>query len=175
MTSTHARRRLLAAALTAFAAFSTPAFAATCLRSEEASAFSLRHLQSRLMVAALSCNQRDAYNAFMTRFQPELSDGGRNLITYFDRNGGKTALNSYITEIANAAGLDRASDPRGFCEQTWDVFMSLQEAPENLSMIAQSNVMYATATPPTCQPDTPLVAAAKMKAAATRKRVAADK
>src|SRR5882724_5487439 len=111
MITTPACRRLLATALTALVAFSTPAFAASCVRTDEATAFSLRHLQSRLMVAALSCNQRDAYNTFVTRFQSELSDGGRNLISYFDRNGGKTALNSYITEIANAAGLDRASDP----------------------------------------------------------------
>ncbi len=168
-------RRLIATALIALVALSTPVHAATCVKSDQATAFSLRHLQSRLMVAALSCNQRDAYNAFVTRFQPELSDGGRALIAYFDRRGGAKALNAYITELANAAGLDRASDPHGFCEQTWDVFLSLHDAPENLALIAQSNVMHATATPPTCQPDTPVVAAAKMESAAKRKSLAADK
>lgn len=175
MIVTSASRRLIATALTALLAFSAPAFAVSCVKTDESTAFSLRHLQSRLMVAALSCNQREAYNAFMTRFQPALADGGRNLVAYFDRNGGRTALNSYVTQIANAAALDRASDPRGFCEQTWEVFTSLADAPQNLELIAQSNVMDATATPVSCQRDTPRVAAAKMEAAATRESMAADK
>lgn len=170
-----ASRRLIVSTLTALLAFSPPAFAASCVKSSEATAFSLRHLQSRLMVAALSCNQRDAYNAFVSRFQSELADGGRNLIAYFERNGGHTALNAYITEIANAAGLDRAADPHGFCEQTWEVFASLTEAPQNLALIAQSNVMEAIATPLSCQPDTPLMAAAKMESAATRDGMAAER
>lgn len=127
------------------------------------------------MVAALSCNQREAYNTFVSHFQPTLADGGRNLSTYFDAHGGKPALNAYITAIANAAGLDRAADPRGFCQQTWEVFMSLEDAPENLMVIAQANMMTAANTPASCQPDTPRVAAAKMEAAAARENAAADK
>jgi hypothetical protein len=168
-------RRLTAVALTALMAFSAPAFAASCVQSNQATAFALRHLQSRLMVAALSCNQRDAYNAFVSHFQPALADGGRSLSAYFDGRGGKRALNSYITEIANAAGLDRAADPRGFCRQTWEVFMNLEDAPENLMLIAQANMMSATNTPAACQPDTPRVAAAKMEAAAARQDAAAGK
>ena len=42
----------------------------TCASSDEAAAFRMRDLQSRLMVAALSCNQLTAYNTFMDHFQP---------------------------------------------------------------------------------------------------------
>ena len=90
----------------------------TCITAEEATAFSLRHLQSRLMVAALACNQRDAYNNFVESFRPPLADAGADLISYFQRTGGgQNALNRHVTELANVAGLYRAENPEGFARK----------------------------------------------------------
>jgi len=123
----------------------------TCVRAEEIHAFTLRNLQSALMVAALSCNQRDAYNGFMTRFQSPLADGGHLLTAYFNRTGGgKIGLNRYVTEVANNAGLDRASDPQAFCTATWNMFLDLEQSPEKLHAMADIYTAASSDRPPVC-------------------------
>ena len=66
------RARLMLAVAGIAAVLGSSAMAASaplpCASDDEARGFVLRHLQSKLMVAALSCNQRDAYNTFMQRF-----------------------------------------------------------------------------------------------------------
>ncbi|MCZ8149565.1 MAG: hypothetical protein O9325_17160, partial [Roseomonas sp.] len=61
--------RLLIGGLAALVA--GPAIAQTCLQPAERTAFDVRALQSKLMVAALSCSQDAAYNAFVRKFQGE--------------------------------------------------------------------------------------------------------
>src|SRR5688572_13566546 len=94
------RAVLGAAALCGIVTAAVPAGAgdlSTCITAEEATAFSLRHLQSRLMVAGLACNQRDAYNNFVESFRPPLADAGADLIAYFQRTGGgQSALNRHV-------------------------------------------------------------------------------
>jgi hypothetical protein len=122
------------------AAIPAPAFArdaATCVSSEEAAAFQMRDLQSRLMVAALSCNQLTAYNSFMERFRPTLASAGRQLVSYYQRTGGgEPALNRHLTEMANAAGLSRAEAPEQYCGETWAMFLLLEDEPAGLSTMA---------------------------------------
>ena len=111
--------------------------AANCVSSEESAAFQMRDLQSRLMVAALSCNQLTAYNSFMERFRPTLATAGRQLVSYYQRTGGgEPALNRHLTEMANAAGLSRASAPEEFCADTWAMFLLLEDEPNGLSTMA---------------------------------------
>src|SRR6202012_1793278 len=122
---------------------------------------------TQLMVAALSCNQKDAYTTFVQHFQADLADGGRKLANYFDRvGGGKPALNAYVTEIANAAGLNRASDPHGYCEKTWALFLSLEQAPERLLAYAEQSIMSAVHGPAACAVQTPGVPGATVAMAA---------
>jgi hypothetical protein len=122
------------------AAVPAPAFAkdaANCVSSEESAAFQMRDLQSRLMVAALSCNQLTAYNTFMERNRPSLSSAGQQLISYFKRTGGgEPALNRHLTELANIAGLARAEQPEGFCADTWAMFLLLEDEPAGLPTVA---------------------------------------
>lgn len=127
-----------------------------CITAEEARAFSLRHLQSRLMVAGLACNQRDAYNNFVESFRPPLADAGADLIGYFQRTGGgQAALNRHVTELANVAGLHRAEDPEGFCQETWSMFLLLQEEPAELEEQAIAHVMKEAGAPALCAPAIP--------------------
>lgn len=148
------RAVLSAAAVCGIMNAAAPASAAdlsTCATVQEAAAFSLRHLQSRLMVAALSCNQRDAYNNFVETFRPPLADAGAGLISYFQRSGGgQTALNRHITELANVAGLYRASDPEGFCRETWNMFLLLEDEPNKLESQAVAQVMKEAGAPTPC-------------------------
>jgi hypothetical protein len=122
------------------AAAPQPAFAkdaANCVSSEESAAFQMRDMQSRLMVAALSCNQLTAYNTFMEHFRPTLASAGRQLIAYYQRTGGgEPALNRHLTEMANAAGLSRAEAPEQFCGETWAMFLLLEDEPTGLSTMA---------------------------------------
>lgn len=129
----------------------------TCITAREAAAFSLRHLQSRLMVAGLACNQRDAYNNFVEAFRPPLANAGADLIGYFQRaGGGQAALNRHVTELANVAGLHRAEDPEGFCQETWNMFLLLQEEPAALETQAVAHVMPNAGAPALCAaPATP--------------------
>ena len=113
-----------------------------CGSLEEGAAFRLRHLQSRLMVAALACNQQAAYNTFVEHFRADLINAGGRITGYFQRiGGGQTALNAHITELANAAGLNRAEDPNGFCGKSWTLFWTLEQDPLLLSKIADANLL----------------------------------
>jgi hypothetical protein len=148
------RAVLGAIAVCGIAATAVPATAgdlSTCVTAREAVAFSLRHLQSRLMVAGLACNQRDAYNNFVESFRPPLADAGADLINYFKRTGGgQTALNRHVTELANVAGLYRAESPEGFCQDTWNMFLLLEEDPAELEEQAVSHILADAGAPPLC-------------------------
>jgi hypothetical protein len=136
------------------AAVSAPA----CATSEEADAIYVRHLQSRLMVAALSCGQQEAYNAFVTRHKADLGEHAPRLIGYYKRAGGTTALNRFVTALANAAAGLRAANPEAFCSQTWTMFWSLQQRPADLRLLAPSQIIPDIALPALCPP--PVAAAA---------------
>lgn len=168
------RMLLAAAGVAAVLGNSTMAAAAMpCASTEESRGFILRHLQSRLMVAALSCNQRDAYNTFMQRFMPELTSGGKALADYFARTGlGTPALNSHVTEIANAAGLIRAANA-GYCEATWRLFWDLQQEPERLAEYAEVNQMAAMVMPQSCAAVAPARQTTAKRTAAPLEREAA--
>ncbi len=121
-----------------------------CASLEEGEAFRLRHLQSRLMVAALGCNQQAAYNSFVESFRPSLVSAGGRISDYFKRTGGgQHALNRHITELANAAGLSRAEDPNAFCKTTWELFWHLEQDPQTLMKIADLHLL-TTPQPATC-------------------------
>ena len=91
------------------------------LSSQEKEAIAFRHLQTELMVAALSCGRetyRSKYNTFVLRYRPALQRNGRTLRTIFKRNygnGGKRRLDRYVTRLANEASV-RSMQRDEFCE-----------------------------------------------------------
>ncbi len=141
-------------AIAAFAVLTLAPFAAVadpCASADEVEAFRLRHLQSRLMVAGLSCGQRDAYNSFMTRHKPQFGGYGPILISYYKRIGtGQDALNRYVTQLANAAASIRSDDPVAFCTHTWATFWEIEQDPAQLSNIAAANPIPAISQPALC-------------------------
>ncbi|HKJ75515.1 MAG TPA: hypothetical protein VKA19_15475 [Alphaproteobacteria bacterium] len=109
------------AGATLLAASASSVYAA-CVRPNEQRADRVRALQTRLMVGALKCGKYDgvdiraSYNAFVTRFSPQLTAHSKVLKGYFRRTGGsvyRTRMDSHITELANAASLQ--SNASGFC------------------------------------------------------------
>lgn len=140
----------------------TPARAdglSVCATVQEAAAFGLRRLQSRLMVAGLACNQREAYNRFVETFRPPLVAAGADLIAYFQRSGGgQAALNRHVTDLANFAGLRRAENPEAFCAETWAVFLDLEAKPDELTRQASTHMLTDSGSPEPCPSPTTLAA-----------------
>ena len=96
--------------------------------SGETVAKSVRTLQSDLMVGALSCGQRESYNAFVTEYRGQLVGQGKSLVAHFkSAHGGthKSKLNSYVTRLANASAIRHATATMDYCQETSDIFNTL--------------------------------------------------
>jgi hypothetical protein len=153
------RGRQAAVVALLIASLSAPAFGrdfAACASGAETVAFRLRHLQSQLMVAGLSCNQQAAYNTFVEKFRERLAAAGGEVVGYFRRSGGgERLLNKHITDLANAAGIIRAAGPTEFCADTWSIFLTLQDHPDDLEVLANAHTLAAVPQPALCDGGTP--------------------
>lgn len=119
-------RTLRRAAVTAVvaAAFAAPAWAAGDPPIDHP-AVAAKRLQTDLMVAALYCNERQRYNDFVRRFEPQIAAQGNDLKALFRRshgNNGTTALNAAVTRMANEASERTMADPTGFCTEHGQLF-----------------------------------------------------
>lgn len=104
-----------------------------CVSAQERDAMTLRSFQSSLMVAAVGCNQTQAYNAFASRYRAELSATGPALRSYFQRvygRGDESRLNAFITDIANAWSQRHMANKQAYCEETWTTMWSLTQGPQ---------------------------------------------
>ena len=108
--------------LTVLLSLTLPAMAvAPCANEAEREAMAMRVLQSEFMMAGVACNQAQAYNTFITRYQPIISAEGLKLKAYFTRTGGgEKQLNDFITDLANAWSQVHMKDMKGFCTSTWE-------------------------------------------------------
>jgi hypothetical protein len=129
--------------ITANAGLAPAALAEPCARSDEKQAFDVASLKSELMVTAIACQMQDKYNAFVTRYRPELQADERALNHYFSRTGGRHAQQShddYITNLANAQSEEGVHQGTQFCQQHMPLFdevMALKN-PRDLSAYAVS-------------------------------------
>lgn len=103
-----------------------------CGDESELEAHRIRALQTRLMVAALSCGKQKEYNAFVRSHKSELQEQGRIFKSYFTRthgSQGENAMNRYVTQLANQ--FAKQSAKRGvtaFCEEVGDTLASAEDA-----------------------------------------------
>ena len=145
MTKRFARNSLIAAAAAGVLTTSAAANAQTCADRGAREALEMRVLQSELMVAALTCNQRPSYNAFVTTFKPYLKTQGQELRTYFTEafgpNTGPKRLNDMVTRLANVASQNSLTQPTSaFCAQARQRFDAVLNAtPQKLAQMARSN------------------------------------
>lgn len=97
-----------------------------CARIQDVVALNMRVLQTELMVAALSCGEKERYNDFVVQHQSELVRGGKNLRGFFTRvHKGKSqkALNNFVTLLANEASERSLYVGRGkYCADTAALF-----------------------------------------------------
>lgn len=103
---------------------------ASCAQGIESGTYakSVRTLQSDMMVAALSCNERALYNNFAVTYRPDLLEHGKALKAHFKATHGGAAtrkLNAYVTELANDASIRHARTGQDYCATAKEVFMDL--------------------------------------------------
>lgn len=128
-----AGRRLTAAAVFLGACLtSANAVMAACAEPAERTAFEVRRLQTELMVAALSCDLRPEYNAFVRKFGTDLNRGSRDMRSYFRRAHGGAAesrLTTHLTAMANEAALQLVTPGAAFCERALRAYRTIAELP----------------------------------------------
>jgi len=109
-------------------------------------AFQFRHLQTELLVAALSCGRKDIqanYNSFVTRFGAALKANGATLKSYFGRIYGKRGpdeMDSFMTRLSNELSLVSMREP-GFCDRSNQLFAQVLTVPQkNIEQFAQRHL-----------------------------------
>ena len=125
-------RRSGAAAVAAAVLLAAGAAGAACAKPGERLAFDLRVVQTELMVAALSCGERAAYNGFVKKFGGDLAAGGTAMRSYFRRaygSAGEARLTSHVTALANRAALRRVEPGVDFCSQAVSVLRTTATLP----------------------------------------------
>jgi hypothetical protein len=77
------------------------------------------------MVTAITCDQQDLYNQFITRFRADLMTHEHNLNAYFARAFGVRAQHEhddYITSLANTLSESGIRQGTLFCQQNVGIF-----------------------------------------------------
>ena len=122
-------------------------YAADCVAPRERDSQIVRALQSRLMIAAFSCNVRADYNQFVNRYRPHLAFHGSGLRQYFRKKHGgahKRALNSFVTRLANGASQASIDDRSGFCAASRVILSELMTAPAHQAPLTLQAVALDT-------------------------------
>jgi hypothetical protein len=103
-----------------------------CVSDRDLAALNARVLQTELMVAALSCDERQRYNTFVNTYQEVLADRGQALKALFNRTQGaraNTRLNAFITKLANDASQQVRSKGDEYCVFAGQLFEEVTATP----------------------------------------------
>ena len=96
-----------------------------CAEPKEETALRTRLLQTELMVAALTCDMKTQYNAFVAKFEPELVPQGLTLRSFFKRlygSKGENELTSFVTAVANQRSAESLPLWRTYCREAHELF-----------------------------------------------------
>ncbi len=114
-----------ALALTAMGGQALAAPAGRCANQNDMMAIKAAAVQQRLMVAALSCNAIQLYNAFVTGYQKELQASDRALQNFFRRINGASGTSDYHafkTKLANSSSMQSIGDVKAYCDSAKETF-----------------------------------------------------
>ena len=118
-------RILFSGCLAAGLLASQMAFAQSCARPADKTAFDVAGLKSQLMVTAITCEATERYNSFILRYRPNLVAQEKVLTAYFGRNFGKRAQaqhDDYVTSLANSQSESGLKAGTEFCTQNLSMF-----------------------------------------------------
>jgi hypothetical protein len=114
-----------AVALAVMTAASGALGAPRCATSDEVTAIQAAAIQQQLMVAALTCNQVDHFNAFQTTYGKELRRSDASLQHMFRRlygGRGDSEYHAFKTRLANNSSIRSIHDNQGYCHDAGIVF-----------------------------------------------------
>lgn len=89
-----------------------------CVLDEDETALNARVLQTELMVAALSCDEQQRYNAFVTSYRSQLAAQSASLRAWFRSaygTAGERELNTFVTRLANDEAKRSANAGERYC------------------------------------------------------------
>ncbi len=120
-------------------------------------AFMVRSLQTELMVAALTCQIRPEYNAFVKRFKKHLALNGKALRKHYVKHYGDESekrLNRYVTKLANKSSQQTINARGDYCDQARQLYEEVLVAePELLVTLAASRPFADDNLPASCRAD----------------------
>jgi hypothetical protein len=152
------RTRFAAATFCVFLAPSL-AFATTCPTTLAKAEIGARYLVTEFMVAALSCRNdpafRDSYASFVRRYNPGLVGNAQALKASF---GGGSALDSYVTRLANHAALRQNDGP--YCSHARLRIDRALAAEKTASLVQVIETLGYSQGGPACGDNTPVAALA---------------
>lgn len=97
-----------------------------CAKPEEITAIQASMIQQELMVAALTCNEVEHFNAFQTSYGPELRASDARLEKMFRRlyggGRGEAQYHAFKTRLANHSSMRSIRDNPGYCRDARAAF-----------------------------------------------------
>jgi hypothetical protein len=122
-------RRVGAGAVALAAIFATTgatAMPAKCAKPPEVTAIQAAAIQQELMVAALTCNEVDRFNAFQTGYNKELRASDSTLEHMFKRlfggSRGEDEYHAFKTRLANDSSMKSIRNNPDYCREAGNVF-----------------------------------------------------
>lgn len=141
--------------------------AAQCVRPGDYPAFDVTALKTKLMVTALTCSADEKYNAFITRYRPELASQDKALNSFFSRANSRRARqqhDDYVTQLANSQSQTGLSQGSLFCRYnlgTFDEVMALRSGAELTDFAAGKSILQPVVAPECAATSTSASAPAK--------------
>ncbi len=126
---------------------------AQCVRPGDYPAFDVTALKTKLMVTALTCSADEKYNAFITKYRPELASQDKALSSFFSHAHGRQARqqqDDYVTQLANVQSRTGLSQGSLFCHYnmgTFDEVMALRSGAELTDFAAGKSILQPVVTP----------------------------
>src|ERR1700722_17871623 len=119
-------KKLGAIALAMVTAAGSALAAPKCATSDEVTAIQAAVIQQQLMVAALTCNQIEHFNAFQTSYAKELRRSDASLSHMFHRlyggPQGESEYHAFKTRLANNSSIRSIHDNQAYCQDAGMVF-----------------------------------------------------
>ena len=117
-------RKLIAGLVTA-GLLTSHAASAACVSPADREALDVAGLKTQLMVQTLTCKNDTEYNAFISKFKPELNSDEKTTGNYFSRTYGRNGQrrqDEYLTLLANSRADISQKDGSRFCGHNEELF-----------------------------------------------------
>ena len=145
--------RITVSGLLAVGLMASHVAAAQCVRPADYPAFDVAALKAKLMTTALTCGADDKYNAFVTKYRPELASQDKALSGFFNRADGRRGRqhqDDYITQLANSQSETGLQQGSLFCRYNLSMFdevMALRSGAELTDFAAGKAITQPVVAP----------------------------